>query len=132
MKRSIERSHRIYFSWSNFTINQNYVSIKGKVWTYIIWNNWKAYVDHIFISKKWINNALKGEAYSSFEIVSSNYRVVFGNIRLNLFRNKKQTDKDSWNDWSSIVNKQLLQETSLILVWRYLKHILRMTNMKIM
>ena len=42
---------------------------------------------YIFINKKWINNNDNSEAYSSFEGVSSDHRIVSAKNRLNLRRN---------------------------------------------
>ena len=42
------------------------------------------------------------EAYSSFEWVSSDHRIISANIHLSQCRTKTWTDKASWYDWSSI------------------------------
>ena len=49
---------------------------KGKLWTYTYANNTKAQIDYVFINKKWNNSSLNSEAYSSFERVSSDHRIV--------------------------------------------------------
>ena len=61
------------------------------------------------MNNKWINSTLNSEAYSSFEGVSSDHRIITAMICLSLHSNKEQTDKTT-----------------------YLKHILQMTNMRIM
>ena len=58
---------------------------EGKLWTYT--NNTKAQIDYIFINKKWNNSVLNCEAYSSFEGVSSDHRIVMAKIWLSLWRN---------------------------------------------
>ena len=58
----------------------NYQKREGKLWTYINANNTKAQVDYVFINKKWKNNAMNCEAYSSFEGVSSDHRIVTAKI----------------------------------------------------
>ena len=55
--------------------------------TYINANNTEAQIDYIFMNKKWNNSALICEAYSSFEGVSSDHRIVTAKIRLSLQRN---------------------------------------------
>ena len=62
----------------------------------------KAQLDNILISKECINSTLDCEAYSSFERVSSDHRIVSTKIRLSLHGNKKQTGKLSQYDWSSL------------------------------
>ena len=49
----------------------------------------------VSINKKWINSVMNCEVYSSFEGVSSDYRIVSVKIRLSLRRNKKKTKKVS-------------------------------------
>ena len=61
-----------------------------KVWIYIS-NNTKVHLDYIIMNKKGVNSALNCKAHSSFEGVSSNYRIVSVKIRLSLRRNKKQS-----------------------------------------
>ena len=39
-------------------------------------NNAKAQLDYILMNKKWINSTLNCEAYSSFEEVSSDHRII--------------------------------------------------------
>ena len=50
-------------------------------------------LDYIFINKKRINSTSNFEAYSSFEKVSSDHRIVPVKIHLKLLRNKKRTSK---------------------------------------
>ena len=52
------------------------------LWTYIYPNNSKGQLDYTFRNRKC-------EAYSSFEGVSSDHRIVSETIRLSLRRNKK-------------------------------------------
>ena len=52
-------------------LNTKFQKRKRKLWTYTYANKTKAQRDYIFINKKWNNNALNCEAYSSFEGVSS-------------------------------------------------------------
>ena len=63
-------------------LNTNYQKREGKIWTYTYANNCKAQIDYVFINKKWKNSAINCEAYSSFEGVSSDHRIVTAKIRL--------------------------------------------------
>ena len=61
-------------------LNTNYQKREGKLWTYTYANNSKAQIDYVFINKKWKNSAMNCEAYSSFEGVSSDHRIVTAKI----------------------------------------------------
>ena len=65
-------------------LNTNFQEREGKLWTYTYVNNTKAQIDYVFINKKWKNSAMNCEAYSSFEGVSSDHRIVTAKIRLSL------------------------------------------------
>ena len=58
--------------------------VGGKLWTYTYAKNSKAQIDYVLINKKWKNSAINCEAYSSFEGVSSDHRIVRAKIRLSL------------------------------------------------
>ena len=68
-------------------LNTKFQKGKGKLWTYTYVNKSKTNIDYIFINNKWNNSALNCEAYSSFESVFSDRRIVTAKIRLNLRRN---------------------------------------------
>ena len=72
-------------------LNTNFQKREGKLWTYTYANNNKAQIDYVFINKKWKNSAMNCAAYSSFEGVSSDHRIVTAKIRLSL--RKKSTRK---------------------------------------
>ena len=74
-------------------LNTNYQKRKGKLWPYTYANNTKAQIDYVLINKKWKNSAMNCEAYSSFEGVSTDHRIVTAKIRLSL-RKKRQTNSD--------------------------------------
>ena len=71
----------------------NFQKREGKLWTYTYVNNNKAQIDYVFINKKWKNSAMDCEAYSSFEGVSFNHRIVTAKIRLSL-RKKRHTNSN--------------------------------------
>ena len=72
-------------------LNTKFPKREGKLWTYTYANNTKAQIDYDFINKKWNNSALNCEAYSSFEGVSFDHRIVTAKIRLSQRRNTAQT-----------------------------------------
>ena len=65
-------------------LNTNYQKREGRLWTYTYANNSKAQIDYVFINRKWKNSAMNCEAYSSFEGVSSDHRIVTAKVRLSL------------------------------------------------
>ena len=74
-------------------------------WTFLqTANNPKAEIDYIFMNKKWINSALNNDAYSSFEGMSSDHRIVTAKIRLSRQKNLTQTIKTANYDWSLLNN----------------------------
>ena len=88
-------------------LNTNYQKREGKLWTYTYANNTKAQIDYILINKKWKNSALNCEAYSSFEGVSTDHRIVTAKIRLSLRKNAKRTATTKHNDWALLNNKDI-------------------------
>ena len=80
-------------------INTNYQKREGKLWTFTYANNSKAQIDYILINKKWKNSAMNCQAYSSFEGVSSDHRIVTAKIRLSLRKNATRTATTKHYDW---------------------------------
>ena len=72
-------------------LNTNCQKMEGKLWTYTYAKNNKAEIDYVFINKKWKNSAINCKAYSSFEGVSSDDRIVTAKIRLSLRKNATWT-----------------------------------------
>ena len=87
----------------------------GKIWTDTYANNTKAQIDNVFIKQKWKNNAMICEAYSSFECVSSDHRIVTAKIRLSLRKNAKRTSTTIHYDWSLLNNKDIRDKYVLAL-----------------
>ena len=56
---------------------------------------------------KWKNSALNCEAYSSFEGVSTDHRIVTAKIRLSLRKNDKRTATTKHYDWALLNNKDV-------------------------
>ena len=88
-------------------LNTNYQKREGKLWTYTYANNTKAQIDYVLINKKWKNSALNCEAYSSFEGVSTDHRIVTAKIRLSLRKNAKRTATTKHYDWALLNNKYI-------------------------
>ena len=83
----------------------NYQKREGKLWTYTYANNTKVQIDYVLINKKWKNSAMNCEAYSSFEGVSTDHRIVTAKIRLNLRKNAKRTATTKHYDWALLNNR---------------------------
>ena len=88
-------------------LNTNFQKREGKLWTYTYANNNKAQIDYIFINKKWKNSAINFEAYSSFEGVSSDHRIVMAKIELSLRKNATQTATTKHCDWALLNNRDI-------------------------
>ena len=88
-------------------LNTNYQKRESKLWTYTYANNTKAQIDYVLINKKWKNSALNCEAYSSFEGVSTDHRIVTAKIRLSLRKNAKRTATTKHYDWALLTNKDV-------------------------
>ena len=88
-------------------LNTNYQKREGKLWTYTYANNTKAQIDYVLINKKWKNSAINCEAYSSFEGVSTDHRIVTVKIRLSLQKNAKRTATTKHYDWALLNNRDI-------------------------
>ena len=66
-------------------------------------------------NKKWNNSALNCEEYSSFEGVSSDYKIVTAKIRLSLRKNAGRTATTLHYDWSPINNRDVRDKYTLTL-----------------
>ena len=88
-------------------LNTNYQKREGKLWTYTYANNTKAQIDYVLINKKWKNSALNCKAYSSFEGVSTDHRIVTAKIRLSLRKNAKRTATTKHYDWALLNKKDI-------------------------
>ena len=118
-------------------LNTNYQKREGKLWTYTYANNTKAQIDYVLINKKWKNSALNCEAYSSFEGVSTDHRIVTAKIRLSLRKNDKRTATTKHYDWALLNNKDIRDKYVLELKNRFetlqekTEKVHQTTNMKI-
>ena len=62
---------------------------------------------YVFINKKWKNSAMNCEAYSSFEGVSSDHRIVTAKLRLSLRKNATRTATTKHYDWALLNNRDI-------------------------
>ena len=88
-------------------VNTNYQKWEGKLWTYTYANNNKAQIDYVFINEKWKNSAMNCKAYSSFEGVSTDHRIVMAKIRLRLRKNATRTATTKHYDWALLTNRDI-------------------------
>ena len=88
-------------------LNTNYQKREGKLWTSTYANNSRAQIDYVFINKKWKNSAMNCEAYSSFEGVSSDHRIVTAKLRLSLRKNTTRTATTKHYDWAVFNNRDI-------------------------
>ena len=88
-------------------LNTNYQKREGKLWTYTYANNSEAQIDYVFINKKWKNSAMNCEAYSAFEGVSSDHRIVTAKIQLSLGKNAPRTATTKHYDWALLNNRDI-------------------------
>ena len=87
-------------------LNINYQKREGKLWTFTYANS-KAHIDYVFINKKWKNSAINCEAYSSFEGVSSDHRIVTAKLRQSLRKNVPRTATTKHYDWALLNNRDI-------------------------
>ena len=67
----------------------------GKRWSFEDPKGNRYLLDYILVRSKWKNSVLNSEAYSSFESVGSDHRVVTARIRLSLRSTKPKSNKNS-------------------------------------
>ena len=94
-------------------LNTNFQKREGKLWTYTYANNNKAQIDYVIINKKWKNSAMNFEAYSSFDGVSSDHRIVTAKIRLSLRKNASRTTTTKKYDWALLNNRDISDKYEL-------------------
>ena len=100
------------------------------LWTGYYPNIAKAEIAYLLMDKNWIRSALNYETHSSFEEVSSDYRIVTAKIRLGLRRNNIQTVKTTRYNWYLHTNSDISKNTkqSRYSSGNNLKHIFRITS----
>ena len=79
----------------------------GKIMDLHIRENRKAQIDYVFINEKWKNSTISCEAYTSFEDVSSDHRIVTAKIRLSQRKNVTRTATTKHYDWALLNNRDI-------------------------
>ena len=100
-------------------LNTNFQKRVGKLWTYTYANKSKAQIDSVFINRKWRNSAMNCEAYSSFEGVSSDHRIVTAKVRLSLRKNATRKATTKHYDWALLNNRDIRDKYALELRNRF-------------
>ena len=100
-------------------LNTNFKKRVGKLWTNTYANKSKAQIDYLFMNRKWKNSAMNSEAYSTFEGVSSDHRIVTIKIRLSLRKNATQTVTTRCYDWALLNNRDIRDKYALKLRNRF-------------
>ena len=70
--------------------NTKFMNKPNKLWTFQHPSGTKAQLDYILVRKKWINSVKNSRAYSSFNSVLSDHRIVSAKIQLSLRTQKKK------------------------------------------
>ena len=96
-------------------LNTSFQKREGKLWTYTYPNNTKAQIDYVLINKKWKNSALNCEAYSLFEGVSTDHRIVTAKIRLSLRKNDTKTTTTKQYGCALLNNRDISDKYTLAL-----------------
>ena len=100
-------------------LNTNFKKREGKLWTYTYANKSKAQIDYVFMNRKWKNTAMNCEAYSSFEGVSSDHRIITAKVRLSLRKNATRKVTTKHYDWALLNNKDIRDKYALELRNRF-------------
>ena len=113
--------HLIDFMIENrlICLNTNFQKREGKLCTYTYANNSKAQIDYVFINRKWKNSAMNCEAYSSFEGVSSDHRIVTAKVWLSLRKNATRKATTKHYDWALLNNRDIRDKYALELRNRF-------------
>ena len=100
-------------------LNTNFQKREGKLWTYTYANKSKVQIDYVFINRKWKNSAMNCEAYSSFESVSSDHRIVTAKVQLSLRKNATRTPTTKHYDRALLNNRDIRDKYALELRNRF-------------
>lgn len=90
--------------------NTRFQKRRGKLWTYLSdMNQRKSQIDFIICRRKWRNTVKNCEAYSSFQSIGSDHRVVIARVKLSL-RTSRTPKRAPVPDWSKLKTDTSLQE----------------------
>ncbi len=88
---------------SLFIANDKFQKKLGKRWTFEDPKNNRHLLDYILVNTKWRNSVTNAEAYSSFDSVGSDHRIVTMDFRLSL-RVTKPPSTNIRYDWKCLKN----------------------------
>ena len=100
--RNGEHLHHFLIENELICLNTHYRKRKGKQWTHKYPNGVLAQLDFLIVNKKWINSAHNCEAYSSFEGVLSDHRIITAELQLSLRANRKNDALRIPYEWSAL------------------------------
>ena len=99
--------------------NTKFQKRPGKLWTIEYANGSKGQIDYILVNRKWLNSITNSEAYSSFETVNSDHRIVSARVRLSVRANKPKRRTNVYC-WDALRNDSNIQnEFSITLKNRF-------------
>ena len=83
--------------------NTKFMNKPNKLWSFQYPGGAKAQLDYILIRKKWINSVKNSRAYSSFDSVMSDHRIVSAKIKLSFrIQKKKRGSPMGRIDWNHV------------------------------
>ena len=89
-------------------VNTKFQKRMGKRWTFESPKGDRSMLDYILVNNKWINSVKNAEAYSSFESVGSDHRIVTMEVKLSL-RVSKSMPRCPCYDWKALRYDKELQ-----------------------
>ena len=97
--------------------NTRFQNRKGRLWTHRRPNGTCIQLDYILVRKKWVNSIKNSRAYSSFEGVNSDHRIVSCTCQIS-YRKSKPLIKDPMKriDWKAVARDNILSEQFTVAV----------------
>ena len=97
-------------------LNTHFQKRHGQLWTHNSPNDFKSQIDFIIINKKWKNSVKNCRAYNSFNIISSDHRIITTDIKLSLRANTKKNSKCKPYDWTRLSHDTEIRNAFIITV----------------
>ena len=110
--RNSEKLADLLTEYNLSATNTMFMNKLNKLWTFQYPNGNKAQLDFILVRHKWINSVKNCRAYSSFDSILSDHRIVSARIQLSLrTQKKKQGNPMSQVDWPLVTSDSDLTDT---------------------